>query len=367
MKPELLYQLLKKNGFGPFVGVPCSILASLLKVVAKHNEELIATSEGEAIGIASGLYLSGRNPVVFMQNSGLGNAINPITSLNLVYNIPLLLVITLRGESGIKDAPQHAIMGKKTEQLLKVLGIKYKYLKNDIRQLKEDLKYLKKAMTEDSRPVAFILKKGILEKDIFMKKLNNNRGLNRQVVINEVVKSLNNNSIVITTTGMITREYYNCKNKPRTNFYMAGSMGCASAVGLGVAIEARKNKKVVIIDGDGAILMKMGNMATVGNVAPKNLLHIVIDNECHESTGAQATSSKTTALDKVAKSCGYLNIYKITSRRKIGEIIKRLLNTKGPSFVLIKTLGLAAPQTELSRPKELPEEIKKQFMKQIKR
>lgn len=321
------------------------------------------------MGIASGLYLTGKRPVVFMQNSGLCNVLNPLTSLNLIYKIPLLLVITLRGEPGSNDAPQHKIMGQKTKDFLDILDIEYKYLTSDVESFKKDLAYLKTKLEKDLKPVSFLLQRGVLERDDSNKNDVNNivdYELTRRTAINETAKSLDNNCLVITTTGKITREYYFCKDKPENNFYMIGSMGCASAIGLGVATGIKGDKKVVVIDGDGAVLMKMGSLSTIGKVSPNNLIHIVLDNQCHESTGSQETASSVAALDKIAQSCGYANIYRITRVGGIRKAIRESLQANGPSFILIKISKMNEKNDRLERPEESPEQIKEQFIKRLK-
>jgi len=368
MKARLFYDALKQEGFGPFVGVPCSILTPFLRILDESGEGVIASSEGEAVGIASGAYLAGRSPVVFMQNSGLCNTLNPLTSLNLIYEIPLLLIITLRGEPGTTDAPQHRIIGQKLEGFLKLLDIEYRYMRDDIESLKEDLGYLRSRIKEGSRPVALLLRRNTFEKELLAQssaELESN-GLSRQRAITEIIKALDDNCVVVTTTGKITREYYFCEGKPEKNFYMVGSMGCASAIGMGLAMEAEKDKRIVVIDGDGAVLMKMGNLATIGNLRPKNLLHIVVDNQSHESTGGQKTSSSTAALDDIAKACGYPNTYRINEAGEIGPVMKEALGVDGPSLVLIK-IAKTDHEDGLGRPKESPEQIKINFMRQIKR
>jgi len=367
MKVKLFYQELKRNGFGPFIGVPCSILKAFLRILEESKESIIATDEGEAMGIASGFYLTGRKPVVFMQNSGLCNALNPLVSLNLIYKIPILLIITLRGELNTKDAPQHKVMGQKTKDFLNILNIEYAYLTGDIKLFKKNLEYLKIKLNRELRPFALLVPRSALEKD-------NDIGsdedtvykLTRQRAINEIANVLNDNCLVISSTGRISREYYFCRGKKNSNFYMMGSMGCASAVGLGVAMGDKSNKRVVILDGDGAALMKMGNLATIGSIRPERLIHIVLDNQCHESTGGQRTASAVTALDKVAKSCGYLNRYKVAKACEIRKIVSKALEVKGPSFILVK-ISKINENDKLGRPEESPEQIKNNFIKQIRR
>ncbi|MFC1621027.1 phosphonopyruvate decarboxylase [Candidatus Omnitrophota bacterium] len=367
MDASVFYQSLKKSDFTPFIGVPCSILSPFLKVLDKQNELLIATSEGEAMGIASGMYLAGKNPVVFMQNSGLCNAFNPLTSLNLIYGIPLLLLITLRGEPGMNDASQHSFMGEKTKDFLKLLNIEYRYVTGDIKRFNKDLLDIKKKLKKNLKPIAFLLQQGIFDKEANVKEIVDvtSNTITREIAIDEIARALNNHCLVVTTTGKITREYYSCKNRrSNKNFYMVGSMGCASAIGLGLTLGTRKAKKVVVVDGDGAVLMKMGNLATIGNRKPKDLIHIVLDNQCHESTGGQATSSTTAALDKIARSCGYLRTFRITNSGQIKRIVKEALNIRGPSFILVKITE--TNKDNLGRPKEEPCQIKEQFIESIK-
>ena len=246
---------------------------------------IAATSEGEAVGIASGCFLAGSIPVVLMQNSGLGNAINPLTSLNLVYEIPFLILISLRGEPGIPDAPEHIVMGPITEKMLELIGIEYEFLVESQSHVEEQLARAYRKIVQTNKPCALIVKKGIFESGHSLP-VEANKLLPRYEAVKTVLSGLKGNEFIVSTTGMISRELYDIKEDDNKNFYMIGSMGCASSFALGVALQ-QNDKKVVIFDGDGALLMKLGTLATIGHYKPANLIHILFDNESYESTGGQ--------------------------------------------------------------------------------
>jgi phosphonopyruvate decarboxylase len=366
MKAEIFYRELKDGGFGPFIGVPCSILKPLLNVI-DESEKLIATSEGEAAGICSGMSLAGAKPVVFMQNSGLCNVLNPLISLNLVYRLPLFMLITMRGEPAIKDAPQHEVMGQKTCDILDMLGVEYCYLSDSVEELKRDLGYLKGKMEKEQKSAAFILRKGALTADGSSNDDVLSCGeLTRREAVDEIADALDGKNIVVTSTGMITREYYHCPRKGNNNFYMVGSMGCASAIGLGLAMRLKGKRKVVVIDGDAAVLMKMGNMATIGKISPRNFVHIVLDNQCHETTGGQASASSGIGLETIARDCGYTRTCKAVCPKDINKAVKAALGEDGPSFILVKIKRTGKEEHKAGRPKESPESIKQDFMEKIR-
>lgn len=361
MKAKEFVDILDKNGAGPFLGVPCSILKPIINYIELENYDYINTSsEGEAIGVAAGLSLCGKIPVVMMQNSGLGNTVNPITSLIEVYKLKSLLCITLRGAVGEKDEPQHKIMGQITEGLLKTLDIKYEYIydHNCEKVIHNMISYI----DENNSCGAIIIKKGFFEDDYKSSIENSSYEISRSDVIHEVLNNIEKNAAIISTTGKISRElwFYNKNNgiDDKNCFYMFGSMGCADAIGLGVAW-AQKNRSVVVLDGDGAVLMKMGNLSTIGSSQVKKYLHIVIDNECYNSTGGQASNSRTTHIHEVAKSCGYNRVYKVNNKEELINVLVNEINKDGIVMILIKTCNIQ--ENSLSRPDETPEHIKEEF------
>ncbi len=366
VEAKKFYRTLKKYGFGPFTGIPCSLVKPLLNYLIRGNkcEYTFATSEGEAMGIAAGSALCGHLPVVITQNSGLGNTIDPLTSLNLVYDLPVLLLITLRGEPNKPDQPQHRVMGCVTDKFLAVLGIYYEYLAETDRNTEAQIKRIRNIITKKNKPAAIIVRKGDIRGDEseFPEKIDRKVKMKRKEAISCIMENLKGNEMVVSSTGKISRELYFNDQERKNNFYMFGSMGCAASIGFALARE-RPDKKVIILDGDGAILMKMGTLATIGHYQPKNLIHIVLDNNCHDSTGGQPTVSDTVFLEKIAKNCGYATTVKIYEPKRLVRTLKYVLATQGPHFIVLKILRGA--EKDLGRPELAPSKIKERFMKSI--
>ncbi len=365
MKPSFFLQKLSNQHFAPLVGVPCSLFGSLFQEAERDSaiKYIAATSEGEAIGIASGCYLAGSFPVVLMQNSGLGNAINPLTSLNLVYEIPLLLLVSLRGEPGVPDAPEHTIMGPITEKMLRLIGIDYEFLDGSPTYLEEQLERAYKKIVKTNKPFALIVKKGIFE-PCHSPGVGKDDLLSRYEAIKTALFALKANEAIVSTTGMISRELYDIRKDNSNDFYMIGSMGCASSVALGVALQ-EKNKKVVIFDGDGALLMKMGTLATIGHYKPANLIHILFDNESYESTGGQKTVSSTVQFSQVAQNVGYMTSVFVKGKNEItSAVINALKTSRGPHFIHIKVLN--GTLNDVKRVAHTPTEIRDNFKEVLK-
>ena len=346
---NFLINQLTKYGYNFFSGVPCSYLTSVINAVinSKKIKYIGATSEGEAVGIASGAWLAGKKSVVMIQNSGLGNTINPLTSLNYPFNIPILLITTWRGEPKIKDEPQHELMGKITRNILTLSKIKNEIFPTNEKNLKKVLFKINNLTNKTSLPYALIMRKETIKKEklkqkkIFFKKKNKvliyykkKKLPARFQIIKELQKNINNKIAVISTTGKTGRELFSLKDC-ENYFYQVGSMGCANAIALGAALNSKK--KIIILDGDGALLMKMGNMSTIGANQPKNLIHILLDNNVHDSTGQQLTNASTVDFSNIAINCGYKNSYSADNLDDFSKIIKtNLKNTFGPTFIHIK-------------------------------
>ena len=369
---NFLINQLSKYGFNFFTGVPCSHLTSVINGVinSKKIKYIGATSEGEAVGIASGAWLAGKKSVVMIQNSGLGNTINPLTSLNYPFKIPILLITTWRGDPEIKDEPQHELMGKITRNILKLTKIKNEIFPIKENNLKKILVKINNSINKNSLPYALVMKKETIKKEklkqkkIFLKKkskalffYNKKNKPTRSQVLKELIKNINNKIGVIATTGKTGRELFSlndCKNF----FYQVGSMGCASAISLGVALNTKK--KIIVLDGDGSLLMKMGNMSTIGANRPKNLIHILLDNNVHDSTGQQLTNASTVDFANIAANCGYKESYSTDNTNNFSNIIKKKLsNTHGPIFIRIK-IQKGSVQN-LGRPTIHPKDVARRF------
>tara|TARA_Y100000294_G_C8559383_1_gene338493 strand:+ start:1330 stop:2445 length:1116 start_codon:yes stop_codon:yes gene_type:complete len=360
--PNILLDFLLEKGFGPYIGVPCSILTPLINYAIDHSETkfYMATSEGEAMGIAAGLTLAGRKPVVLMQNSGLGNCINPLTSLHLIYKLKALLLISLRGEKGVPDEPQHQIMGTITCDLLRDMNVPFEIMKDSNEELIEQLTRIDTAIKKNGSPFALIVQKGtILNYNLKNGPQKSNKYfLSRKKAISVIASLLTGKEAIISTTGKISREIFFENNNCESTFYMVGSMGCASAIAFGVALE-KPEKKILVLDGDGAFLMKMGNVATIGFYNPINYIHIVLDNEAHDSTGGQFTVSAKINLGGIAMSCGFKSAEVVLNKLDLSTALKKALNEDGPHFIHVKVLKGA--DENLGRPTLTPFEIKERF------
>jgi len=363
MKVSVFFNILVKSRFSPFTGVPCAIIKDLIKYAESSKEPryYTATSEGEAMGIAAGFSLSGRLPVVLLQNDGLGNAINPISSLQLFYNLPVLLIITWRGEPGGRpDAPQHKVMGQILPGLLDLLRIPYRILKDDEAAVKKDIRLAKKYLSKARRPYAFIVRRDYFELSTSHRvpHLRRKEGPKRIDYIQALVDIVNNDDLLLATTGFTGREMVQEIKRDGT-FYMAGSMGCATSVSLAVALEHPK-RQVYLLDGDGALLMKLGTLATIGLYQPKNLVHILFDNGLYESTGGQKTASEAVSFPGLALNSNYRYAKTITTVKEFITFLKAKRRCKGPIMCHIK-FQPGTPD-KLKRPSESGPELRDRFM-----
>lgn len=362
--PDKLFSLLSKNDLNFYTGVPCSIYKDLIICLNlnKKVQHIRASSEGEAIGLAAGYYLSTKKvPIVYMQNSGLGNAINPLTSLadKEVYSIPMLLFISWRGEPGVKDEPQHIKMGRILLPLLDVLEVPYLIL-NPGQVGKQIISLVNKAKKQQ-RPVALIFKEGqIIKLEGQEEELSSS--LTREQVLEVLLEKIGRN-IVVSTTGKTSREIFEIREKHhqghQQDFLMVGSMGCALSTGLSIKLNTKK--KVFVIDGDGAVLMKMGTLATVGSYAPKNFIHIIIDNGAYESTGGQCTSSTTVNWRELVKSVGYRQVVLVNSLASLKKLDPAKL--RSPAAIIIKVIP--GSRKNLGRPTTSPLQNRAAFMDYI--
>ena len=369
----------RKLGFIRYAGVPCSFLTPFINYVINDNslEYISSSNEGDALATTSGSVIGGQRSIVMMQNSGLGNAVSPITSLSYVFKIPFLIIVTHRGQPGVKDEPQHELMGEITKDLLGIMKIPSETFPNEKEKIIPALERAEKYMSKEQRPYAFIMNKGTVapEKlnsqilDDITKRKNEihslfsekKTSLDRNTVLRQIIKHSNKDkTILIATTGYTGRELFSIENRDN-HIYMVGSMGCASSFGLGLAL-ARPDLKIIIIDGDGAGLMRMGNFSTIGTYASNNLIHILLDNEVHDSTGAQFTVSKNIDFSLIAKACGYGTIF---SGNKI-ELIDELFSVKdneGPIFGHLKICS--GTIKNLPRPNIKPDQVLRRMMQHI--
>ena len=363
IKAKNLIKILEKNKINFFTGVPDSILKSLSSYLEKYSikKHVIASNEGAAISIGIGYNLSTKKvPCVYLQNSGLSNAINPLISIASkdVYSIPLFLIIGWRGSPKKPDEPQHRAKGKITLNLLKLLKVDYCILRKE-----NDLKKLKKLIIKSKKNksiTACLIEKDTLE-PLKKREKNINRYILRSYFIKNFLNLIPNKCKIISTTGYTSRELMELRKKFNFNkgkdFYMVGGMGHSSSVGVGYALSSKK--KVFCLDGDGSILMHLGALRTVGYLKNNNFKHIILNNNSHESVGGQLTNATGIDFKKFSNSIGYRNYYKIDSPKIIEKIIKKFINSKGPSLLEVKIKN--GSLKNLSRPKNLIK-IKEKFM-----
>ena len=317
----------------------------------------IAANEGNALAIAAGHYLAtGKPAVVYMQNSGEGNIVNPLLSLcdEEVYNIPALLIIGWRGEPNVHDEPQHIKQGKLTLPLLETMGVKYEILE-DISQIKKVAEYMKAT----NKPFALVVRKGTFEEYPNKPEKQKKYPLVREEAIRTVVSLLREKDIVVSTTGMISRELYENRTSHEKDFLTVGSMGHASSIAFGIALN-KPNRKVFCFDGDGAFLMHMGAVAVIASRNLPNLKHIIFNNEAHDSVGGQPTVMGNVDLAEVVKGCGYQKVYQAYSAEDIKEQWSDFYQITEPCLMEIKVKSGA--RKDLGRPKEKPVENKQAFM-----
>ena len=359
---------LRKNKIDFFSGVPDSVLKNFTNKLnnTKKFKNFILTNEGSAVATGIGYYLSTKKlPAIYLQNSGLGNSLNPLISIahKKVYQIPMLLIIGWRGAPNLKDEPQHLAQGEITQEILDLCGIKYCILekKNDFKKIKNLISYSKKTKT----PVACLIKNKVLKSKLSKKNKATNlkpNNLTRATFIESFLKCVNKNYKIISSTGYISRElYYQIKKlKLKINpFYMVGGMGHTSSVGLGYSLKT--NKKVICLEGDGSFLMHLGSAVSIAKYAKKNLKYIILNNRSHESVGGQSTNIERINLKLFVKSLGYKKYFYLNKKNKLEKTIKSFLNYKGASF-LEADIKINEIENELPRPKDLLK-VKKYFLK----
>lgn len=357
-------------GIRTLIGVPDSTLKEFCDYMQNSGQEkfqhYVPANEGAAVGMAAGVYLSTGCPAcVYMQNSGLGNAVNPISSLmnEEVYDIPALFLIGYRGEPGMADEPQHKFMGAITEELLEVLHIKYRVICKETTE--EELKTIfieAKKQLAQKKQFAVVVKKGTFLKEDFPQN-RNQFCLVREDVIKKVLSYMKEEDMIFSTTGKISRELYEQSDQVlgqhQQAFLTVGGMGHASMIALGAA-KCSPDKSVYCIDGDGAVLMHMGSLAFIGKQAPANLIHICLNNDAHESVGGMPTGAVGQNYAAVALACGYKNAEVIEDEKELNEVLEKIHTLEGPIFVEIR-VSLTA-RANLGRPKEQAVINKKKFM-----
>ena len=365
--------MLKSSGFTFFTGVPCSFLKYLINYALNECEFIMAPNEGDAVAIASGANLGGRKAVVLMQNSGLTNATSPLTSLNFIFKIPVLGFVSLRGAPKMNDEPQHELMGNITTTFLDSMQVGWDYLSSDFTKTAQQLQTAD-AILKTGKSFFFVVNKDTF--DPVSLKFKSNRKFKpcsetegegqrsvptRTSALRALSEVAGEDTFIVATTGFTGRELFEERDRPE-NIYMVGSMGCAPAFALGLALSQPK-KRFIIIDGDGALLMRMGALPTLGYYRPPNLLHLLLDNQVHESTGGQFTVSGAVDWVAVAGACGYPRALRL---HRIEELNEGIIHWKESSELTFMTLKTAPGEANgFGRPALKPAEVAERFRKRI--
>ena len=376
ISPKFFYDTLASKGIDFYAGVPDSLLKNLCAYItdhadAKHN--IIAANEGGAMGLAAGYYLAtGQIPVVYMQNSGEGNIINPLASLTdkEVYNIPVLLVIGWRGKPGVHDEPQHVKQGKVTTGLLNVMGIDYTVLSKEEDKAEKQIEKAVTYMQQTKECYALVIEKDTFEEyklSSSVSTLHASLSLSREEAIQTVAAALGEKDVIVSTTGMISRELFEYRaamnQGHERDFLTVGSMGHASQIALGIALE-KPDRRVWCFDGDGASIMHMGSMAIVGSKAPKNYVHVVFNNGAHDSVGGQPTVGLSIDLPAIAKAVGYKHVYSVENKEDLQQQLSTLRSSLstlfGAAFIEVKVKK--GNRKDLGRPTTTPIQNKEALM-----
>lgn len=374
IKPSTFYDLLLKNGTDFFAGVPDSLLKNFCAYVtdnAPEDKHIISANEGSATALAAGYHFAtGKIPLIYMQNSGEGNMINPLLSLADpdVYSVPMLILIGWRGEPGVHDEPQHVKQGKVTCSLLDAMQVPYEVLTNSEDELAAQLERAYAHIRKNSAPFALVIRKGTFDDYV----LQNNRPVEAEMKREEAIESVILNSpekaAFVSTTGMASRELFELREKHgmghERDFLTVGSMGHASQIALSIAL-VKKERPIVCIDGDGATIMQMGGLATIGTRAPENMVHIVMNNGAHDSVGGQPTVGLAIDIPAIARACGYKKVYTVSTKDELISTMKEIsasfeAGNSELTFVEIKVTKGA--RKDLGRPTTTPIQNKNALM-----
>jgi phosphonopyruvate decarboxylase len=371
IEPALLWDALHDAGIEFFTGVPDSLLKDFIAYLSEHADEahhVTAANEGGAVAIAAGYHLAtGRVAAVYLQNSGLGNTMNPLASLMdpEVYGIPVLLIIGWRGAPGVHDEPQHRKQGAITREQLDVLGLPYLVLDEQVDAPAAAVRQLVAQAIDGSRPVALVVPPGRLAtyRRATATAPAARFGLQREAAIEAVLASAGPRDVVVCTTGMASREVFEYRERTSEghgrDFLTVGGMGHASQIALGLAL-ARPDRTVLCVDGDGAALMHLGALAIIGTRGPTNLRHVILNNGAHDSVGGQPTAGFGVDLAAIAADCGYRATRRVESLAAIGEAMEGLASTPGPTLLEIRVDPGA--RSDLGRPTATPAQNKSELM-----
>lgn len=367
---EFLYNTLQAQDITFYAGVPDSLLKNLCAYITDHAEpgqHVIAANEGGAVALAAGYHLAtGKVGVVYMQNSGEGNTINPLASLTdkEVYRIPMLLLIGWRGKPGVHDEPQHVKQGKITTGLLNVMGVNYDVLAQEEEKAAAQIAKAIEAVTMQREVYALVIEKDTFEPYVLQTTSNNAFAMTREEAIQTVAAAMGERDCAVSTTGMISRELYEYRTAQgqdhERDFLTVGSMGHASQIALGIAMQ-QPDRRVWCFDGDGASIMHMGNMAILAVQHPRNMVHVVFNNGAHDSVGGQPTVGLQINLTAIAQAMGYAAVRRVVTAEELQAECRELADrTDGPVF--LEVCVRKGNRKDLGRPKTTPIRNKKRFM-----
>ena len=371
IQPRSFIETLQQSGIDFYAGVPDSLLKYVCACLTDHvsrDKHIIAANEGAAVALAAGYHLA-TNKVgcVYMQNSGEGNAVNPLLSLvdKDVYHIPLLLLIGWRGEPGVHDEPQHVKQGKVTLSLLDTMGIGYEVLDENWQQ---QTNHAIDVIRQTGDVFALVVRKGVFDEYKLQMQIPSSFLLSREDAIKIVVDNLRDDDVVVSTTGMISRELFEYREAKQQghgrDFLTVGSMGHASQIALGIALQ-KPDRRVLVFDGDGAMLMHLGSMAIIGDYCPKNLVHIVFNNGAHDSVGGQPTVGQQIDVEAIAKAVGYVDVASVDDEQSLKMALNRINDTAVGGVSLININVRKGNRANLGRPTTTPIQNKEAFMKNL--
>lgn len=358
-------------GVTAYTGVPDSTLSNFTDVLIADPEQnrkhFIAHNEGGAVAFACGHYLATGTPaMVYLQNSGIGNAVNPIVSLAYqdIYGLPVFYLIGWRGEPGTKDEPQHIFQGKKTLEMLEMLDLPYITVDPNVsfEGLKEQVLSRFKPALESGQSVALVIKKGSISKSVSYSP-ESSYPLSREDVIKKLLDVAGRSDAIVSTTGKTSREVFEYREATQSghtqDFLTVGSMGHASVIALGIALN-QPERTVWVLDGDGAVIMHMGAMSMVGAYKPQNYIHVVINNEMYESVGVMPTTSQIMNFEALARANGYAEYFFADDAQSLDMVLKKAKTSRGPILLEIKTNHLS--RNDLGRPTTTTKENRDKFM-----
>jgi len=361
--PKEFVAQLDAAGIDMFCGVPDSLLKNLCACITSTipaKRAVITANEGNAVGMACGYHLStGRAACVYMQNSGEGNIVNPLLSIADpdVYSIPMLLIIGWRGEPGVHDEPQHVKQGKVTCTLLEAMGIPYAVLDES---WKDQLSWATKTMVRNSQPVALVVRKGTFD-EFSLPIQNTNDPLSREEALEEIIRSISPEDVIVSTTGKTSREVFEIRERRGEghdhDFLTVGGMGHTSSIAYGVAIGTNRN--VWCLDGDGSLLMHMGALAVIAQNMPENLHYVVNNNGAHESVGGQPTVARAIDVPAILRACGFTEVIEASTEEEIAHAVARAEQVPGCAIVLSTHQG---SRDDLGRPTTTPQQNKEALM-----